>query len=186
MRKIVLTASVSLDGYMSGPNGEIDWHMVDDELHAEMNRSFAGASVFLDGKVSYELMADFWPTADQDPDAAPVIVEFARLWRAMPKIVWSRTLTEVGWNSTLRREFVPEEIRALQAQPGGDMVIGPGILASTFMDHDLVDEYWLNVNPIILGIGQPVFRSPDRLPLELIDTRTFGNGVVRVRHRRVR
>ena len=100
MRKIIWMMSVSVDGYMEGPNREIDWHMVDDELHRHMNGWLAGAGAFLEGRVTYELMEDFWPTADQDPAATPTIVEFAQIWRDMPKIVYSRTLERAGGNAT--------------------------------------------------------------------------------------
>ena len=84
--------SVSVDGYMEGANREIDWHMVDDELFRHLNGWLAGAGGFLEGRVTYELMAEFWPTADQDPATTPTVVEFAQIWRDMPKVVYSRTL----------------------------------------------------------------------------------------------
>lgn len=85
MRKIVFHMSVSLDGYMEGPGHDLSWHRVDDELHQYMNDTLREAGGFLSGRVLYELMADFWPTADQDPEASPVMVEFAGIWRDMPK-----------------------------------------------------------------------------------------------------
>lgn len=101
MRNIIWTISVSVDGYMEGPNREIDWHMVDDELHSHFNGWLADAGGFLEGRVTYELMAEFWPTADQDPAATPTVVEFARIWRDMPKVVYSRTLERADWNATV-------------------------------------------------------------------------------------
>src|SRR3712207_7700338 len=91
--------SVSLDGYFEGPDGDLGWHLVDEELHAHFNHQIAGMSAFLDGRVDYELMASYWPTADQDPDASPPEKEFAAIWRDMPKIVFSRTLESAGWRS---------------------------------------------------------------------------------------
>ena len=99
--------SVSLDGFFEGPDRELDWQIVDEELHAHFNEWLARAGAFLDGRVTYELMAGFWPTADQDPDASPVMAEFAGIWREMPKIVFSRTLESVAWNATLAREVDP-------------------------------------------------------------------------------
>ncbi|SDO62960.1 Dihydrofolate reductase [Nakamurella panacisegetis] len=187
MRQIVMMTSVSLDGYVAGPGGEIDWHHVDDEVHTDFNTRLGAMSTFLDGRISYELMASYWPTADQDAEAAPPIVEFARIWRDMPKIVFSRSLTDVAWNSTIRREVDPEEIRELQRRPGGDMAIGGATLAATFMRFDLIDEYCLYVNPIILGAGQPLFPgAPERVAPTLVESRTFGNGVVLIRYRRER
>src|SRR5438045_8993523 len=121
MRKIVLMMSVSLDGFIEGPNREIDWHMVDEELHHHFNEQLAAMGAFLSGRVTYELMAEFWPTADTDPSSTPPMVEFAGIWRDMPKIVYSRTLDAAGWNSTVVRDVVPEEGNELKAQPGGDL-----------------------------------------------------------------
>ena len=87
MRKIVMSLSVSLDGFFEGPDGEIDWHLVDDELHEHFNAELSRMGAFLDGRRTYELMAEFWPTADQDPASSAPMVEFARIWRDMPKIV---------------------------------------------------------------------------------------------------
>ena len=185
MRKIVWMSSVSVDGYMEGPNREIEWHMVDDELHRHLNGWLAGAGGFLEGRVTYDLMAQFWPTADQDPDAPPTIVEFARIWRDMPKIVYSRTLEQADWNARVVREVVPTEVLALKAQPGGDLVLGGADLASDFARHDLIDEYRLYVHPLVIGRGRPMLRpSEAKVLLELIDTHSFGNGVVLLRYKR--
>ncbi|MEO3857154.1 dihydrofolate reductase family protein [Acrocarpospora sp. B8E8] len=185
MRKIILMMSVSLDGFFEGPNHEIDWHLVDDELHRFFNEQLGAMGAFLDGRVTYELMAEFWPTADQDPAASAPMVEFSRIWREMPKIVYSRTLERADWNSTIVREVVPQEVLELKAQPGGDLAIGGAKLAAEFMRHDLIDEYWLYVHPIVLGQGTPLFQVPEaRLNLRLTDTRAFRNGVVLLRYQR--
>jgi dihydrofolate reductase len=86
------------------------------------------------------------------------MVEFARIWRDMPKIVFSRTLERADWNATVVRDVVPEEIRELKAQPGGDMALGGADLAAAFMRHDLIDEYRLYVHPIVIGRGKPLFQ----------------------------
>jgi dihydrofolate reductase len=185
MRRIFTMMSVSLDGFIAGPNREIDWHRVDGGLHGHFNELLATAGAFLDGRVTYELMAEFWPTADQDPANGPEMVEFARIWREMPKIVYSRTLQHADWNTTIQREVVVEDVLALKAQPGGDLVVGGADLGATFRRHDLIDEYRLYVNPIILGGGIPLFPpAAAPIPLELAETRTFDNGVVLLRHRR--
>src|SRR5207302_1147557 len=179
MRKIVLMMSVSLDGFIEGPNGEIDWHMVDDELHSHFNEQLSAMGAFLNGRVTYELMAEFWPTADEDPSSTPPMVEFARIWRDMPKIVFSRTLERADWNTTVVRDVVPQEVMELKAQPGGDLALGGADLAASFMRHDLIDEYRLYIHPIVIGRGKPLFRPSDtKIELRLAETRTFGNGVV--------
>ena len=185
MRKIVLHMTVSLDGFFEGPDHDIGWHLVDDELHTYVNEHLAPMSAFLEGRVSYELMEGFWPTADQDPEISPPMREFAGIWRDMPKIVFSRTLEHVGENAEVRREVDPDEIRALKEEPGGDMAVGGADLADTFRRHDLIDEYRLYVNPVLLGRGRQLF-GPAGTPsdLRLVETRTFGNGVVLLRHAR--
>ena len=153
MRKVIVMMSVSLDGFIEGPNGELDWHMVDDELHSHLNEQLGSMGAFLYGRVMYELMAGFWPTADTDPSSTAPVVEFARIWRDMPKIVYSRTLQHAEWNATLRREVDPDEIRALKQQPGGDMVLGGANLAATFARKGLIDEYCIYMQPVILGVA---------------------------------
>jgi dihydrofolate reductase len=179
--------SVSLDGFFEGTDRSLNWQHVDEELHAHFNDWLARAGAFLDGRVTYELMAGFWPTADQDPDASPTMAEFAGIWREMPKIVFSRTLGSVAWNATLTREVDPDEIRALQATPGGDLVLGGADLAASFAAHDLIDEYRLYVHPVLLGQGHRLFTGswPGPVRLDLAETRAFGNGVVLLRHERL-
>jgi dihydrofolate reductase len=185
VRKIVLWMGVSLDGYIEGPNREIDWHLVDDELHRHFNEVLGAMGAFLDGRVTYELMAEFWPTADADPASTPPMVEFARIWRDMPKLVFSRTLERADWNATVVREVVPDDIRRLKAEPDGDLALGGADLAATFLRHDLVDELRLYVHPVVLGAGKRLFPPLDaRIPLRLAETRTFGNGVVLLHYRR--
>src|SRR3712207_1940422 len=140
MRKIVVHMMLSLDGYFEGQDHDLSWHLVDEELHAHFNEQLATDSVFLEGRVTYELMEAFWPTADQDPDAPPTMREFAGIWRAVPKIVFSRTLREVGPHASLRTEVDAAEIRALKQQPGGDMTIGGGVLGGAFPPADVLDE----------------------------------------------
>jgi dihydrofolate reductase len=185
MRKIVVSSSVSLDGYFEGPGHDLSWHLVDEELHEHFNEVLAGMSIFIDGRVTHQLMADFWPTADQDPEAPPVMVAFSRIWREKPKIVFSRTWEDTAWNTTVRREVDPAEIRALQAEPGGDMVVGGARLVDTFRRLDLIDEYRIYVHPVLVGAGTPLFKDAETLSsLELLETRTFGNGVVLLRYGR--
>ncbi|AZS70600.1 deaminase [Streptomyces lydicus] len=188
MRKIILSLSVSVDGFFEGPDREIDWHLVDDELHQYFNDWLRTMGAFLTGRVTHELMAGFWPTADADPANAGPMAEFAGIWRDMPKYVFSRTLEDAGgYHSTLVRDVVPEEIMALKAQPGGDLVLGGPNLAEAFRQHDLIDEYRLFVHPVLIGRGKPLFRTADtRTALELAGTRTFGSGVVLLHYRRAR
>jgi dihydrofolate reductase len=115
------------------------------------------------------------------------VAEFARIWRDMPKIVYSRTLERADWNTTIVRSVVPEEVRALKAGAPGDLALGGANLAATFREADLIDEYRLYVHPIVIGRGLPMFTASDGdQPLRLLDTRPFGNGVVLLHYERVR
>jgi dihydrofolate reductase len=187
MRKIVLMMSTSLDGFIEGEGRQIDWHMVDEELHGHFNEHLAQMGAFLSGRVTHELMAGFWPTADGDPASTPRMAEFARIWRDMPKVVYSRTLQRAGWNTTVVRDVVPSEVLALKAQPGGDLSLGGADLAAAFMQHDLVDELRIYVHPVLIGRGKPLFApSHRRTPLRLVESRPFGNGVVLARYQPLR
>jgi dihydrofolate reductase len=179
MRKIVVMMSVSVDGYFEGPNREIDWHLVDGELHDHFNQVLGVMSAFIDGRRTYELMAGFWPTADADPSSPRPMVEFAKIWRDMPKIVYSRTLQRADWNTTIVRTLDPEQIFELKQQPGGDLALGGADLAAAFRRYDLIDEYRLYVHPVVLGRGKPLFQPDDSTTnLRLVQSRVFGNGVV--------
>jgi dihydrofolate reductase len=177
--------SISLDGYIEGPNREIDWHRVDDELHHYLNEQLKGMGAFLSGRVTYELMAAVWPTADTDPSSTKPMIEFARIWRDMPKIVYSKTLQRADWNTTVVRDVVPEEVEQLKAQPGGDLVLSGADLARAFMERDLIDEYVINVHPVVIGAGKPLFpRSGPRINLRLLASHAFGNGVLQLHYRK--
>ncbi len=185
MRRIILWMSVSVDGFIEGPNRELDWHLVDDELHTHFNDQLRTMGAFLNGRITYDLMARFWPTADRNPSSTAPMAEFARIWRAMPKIVFSRTLEHAGWNTTILRDVIPADIRQLQEQPGGDLALGGADLAASFIRHDLIDEYRLFIHPVVIGRGKPLFQPSDaRRPFRLVETRTFGNGVVLLRYER--
>ena len=177
--------SVSLEGFFEGPDGELDWHLVDDELHRHLNEQLRAMGAFLDGRRSYQLMAGYWPTADADPSAPEPVAEFAAIWREMPKIVFSRTLPGAEWNATVARDVVVEDIMRLKAQPGGDLVLGGANLAESFRRLDLIDEYRLYVHPVLIGRGRPLFEpSATKMDLRLVESRTFGNGVVLLRYER--
>ncbi|MET9960439.1 dihydrofolate reductase family protein [Streptomyces sp. NPDC006326] len=187
MRKIVLMMSTSLDGFIEGPGRDIGWHLVDEELHRHFNEELRAMGGMLNGRVIYELMAAFWPTADQDPEVPEWMAEFAGIWRDLPKYVYSRTLdqADLGWNSVLVRDVVPSEVAALKAAPGGDLTLGGADLAASFLRHDLVDAYRIYVHPVRIGRGTPLFPPfAGPAPLRLAGTRSFGNGVVRLSYER--
>ncbi|MFI8433922.1 dihydrofolate reductase family protein [Streptomyces sp. NPDC079020] len=186
MGKIILMMSVSLDGFFEGPGRDIGWHLVDDEVHGYFNDRLRMMGAFLDGRVTHELMADFWPTADADPSCPAPMADFAGIWRDMPKYVFSRTLERADWNTTVVREVVVDEILELKERTDGDLALGGADLAASFARLGLIDEYHLCVHPVILGEGNPLFRPAEtRTDLRLVETRAFGNGVVLLRHERL-
>jgi dihydrofolate reductase len=185
MGAIVLHSGVSLDGFFEGVDADISWHRVDAELHQYMNDVLRPAGAFLEGRVTYQLMEDYWPNADADPDSTPVEAEFAGVWRDVPKVVYSRTLESVGPNATLVRDVVPEEVRALAARSDGDLVVGGAVLGGRFLELGLVDEMRIYVHPVVVGAGRRLFSDGTPfLSLELRESRVFGNGVVLLHYAR--
>ena len=182
MRKVVLFVHVSLDGYAAGPNGELDWIAYDDELqeyYVSEIESNVGSPVY--GRVTYQGMESYWPTVLTDPSSDEKDRAHAQWLENVTKVVFSRTLKEVTWNnSILIQDNIPREIAKLKKQPGKDLVIygSPGF-AQTLMQLNLIDEYRLTVNPVILGNGIPLFtKSLDMTRLKLLKARTFTSGVV--------
>jgi dihydrofolate reductase len=185
MRKVIYSMGVSLDGFIAGPDGEIDWSAPDEELHRFHNQQAREVGAHFCGRRLYEEMV-YWETAEENPSAAEYELEFARIWQAMPKIVFSNTLEKVEGNARLAREDVGEEVARLKEQPGKDLAVGGAGLASTFTELGLIDEYRLFVSPVVLGGGTPYFPTLEtRIDLELIETRTFGPRVVYLRYRGV-
>jgi dihydrofolate reductase len=185
MRKLIYSMGVSLDGFIAGPGGDIDWSAPDEELHRFHNQQARETGVELYGRRLYEVMR-YWETAEEDPSATESMLEFARIWKDTPKIVFSKTLGNVEGNARLVRDGAAEEVAKLKDQPGKDLAVGGAGLASTFVKLGLIDEYRLFVSPVVLGAGTPYFPPLDeRIELELVETRTFGSRVVYVRYRRV-
>jgi dihydrofolate reductase len=184
VRKVIYLMMVSLDGFVEGPHGEIDWHVVDEELHTFVNEQQSAIDTYLYGRRMYQLMAGDWPRVETDPSVPQYMLDFARIWKAMPKVVFSRTLERVEWNSRLvRGDNIAEEVARLKAQPGRDMTVGGADLASTFIRLGLIDEYRLFVQPVVVGGGTPFFPALDHaLKLRLVETRTFESGVVYLRY----
>jgi len=185
MRKVIYAMSVSLDGFIEATDGDLRWSFPDEELHQHFNEQERLIDVHLYGRGLYENMASFWPTADQDPAAPAVEIEYARIWKDMPKIIFSRTLKQVGWNSRLVSGDIAGEVKRLKAQPGRELSVGGARLAASFMQLDLIDEYRLYLHPLILGGGKRMFGPlKEKIDLKLIETRPFGSGVVLLRYRR--
>jgi dihydrofolate reductase len=181
MRKIILFQNITVDNFMAGPNGELDWANHDDEVAQASQEDQDPVELFLFGRVTYEMMASFWPTP-AGQSANPL---FANILNNTPKIVFSRTLKQADWQQTeIMRELNKENILKLKQQPGKYMMIfGSGTIVSQLTNLGLIDEYQLLVNPIILGRGLPLFKDiHNRLDLKLVDAKSFKKGVVLLRY----
>jgi dihydrofolate reductase len=176
--------SVSLDGFIAGPGGNIDWSPPDEELHQFHNDRVRELGAYFLGRRLYEVMT-YWDTAEEDPSLGPVGREFAGIWEALPKVVFSSTLEKVEGNATLATGGVAEEVAKLREQTGKDLAVGGAGLAATFTELGLIDEYRLFVSPVVLGAGTRYFPPlAQRIDLKLVETRTFGSRVVYLRYRR--
>lgn len=177
MRRVLFFMMVSLDGYFEGDSREIDWHNTDEEFNDFAIAQLSETDTLLFGRVTYELMASYWPLEAAIRDD-PVIAEKMNV---MQKIVFSKTLTDCAWQNTrLVKQHFAAEVMKLKQQPGRDMImLGSSRLAVMFLEHSLLDEIRIMVNPVVLGRGQSVFRGiNDRLRLKLVRTRTFLSGNV--------
>ena len=173
--KVIYSMSVSLDGSIAGPDGEIDWAAPDDELMAFHNEQSRELDAHLCGRGLYEDMLP-WETREGD---------FAEIWKAIPKVVFSTTLENVQGNARLATASVAEELARLGKTPAANVSVGGAGLAATLVEQDLIDEYRLFVNPVVVGDGTPFFpKHRERLELELVEARTFGSRVVYLRYRR--
>ncbi|MHB8233070.1 MAG: dihydrofolate reductase family protein [Solirubrobacteraceae bacterium] len=177
-RSLIYSMTVSLDGFIAGPDGEIDWSAPDDELHRFHNEQVRELGVHLCGRKLYETMV-YWETAEQDPALSAVAREFAAIWKPLQKIVFSNTLTSVEGNSRLATDSLAEEVGQLKRQPGKDLAVGGAGLASSLIEQGLIDDFRLFVSPVLLGAGTPYFpASAPRTNLRLVETRTFASRVV--------
>jgi dihydrofolate reductase len=181
MRKLIYSANVSLDGFIETPDRGLDWVQIDEELHQHFNDQARGIDAWLYGRRMYELMARDWPYADRDPSAPDYIVEFAEIWRQMPKVVFSKTLKQVDWNARLVSGDAGQEVARLKAQPGKDLSVSGAELSGSLMRLGLVDEYQIYIQPVVLGAGTRMFPAlSERIDLQLVESRTFTLGVVRL------
>ncbi|WP_152656614.1 dihydrofolate reductase family protein [Oceanobacillus sp. CFH 90083] len=179
MRKVIYSMQMSHDGYIEDASGSIGFTNPDRELHEYVNALEAKADTHIYGRRLYEVMNGFWPTAEDDPDAAPEIVEYARIWNALDKVVFSRTLKSVEGRARLAESDIASEVAKLKVASGKEISVGGATLAQSFIDLDLIDEYRVIVYPTLLGGGKPMFGSLARqVDLTLVESRSFASGVV--------
>ena len=177
MRKLFAFNMITLDGFFEGPNHDITWHHVDDEFNQFAIEQTRTVGAILFGRVTYELMASYWPTPAAQSDD-PVVAD---LMNTLPKVVFSRTLQKAEWNNTrLVKDNVAQEILKMKQEPGNDLAIfGSANLLSFLMQMNLVDEHRVMVNPVLIGSGTPLFRNiRQKVNLKLVKTRTFQSGNV--------
>ncbi|MFG1862627.1 dihydrofolate reductase family protein [Microbispora bryophytorum] len=184
MRSVTYSMSVSLDGYIVGPDGEFGWSAPDEEVFRFVTGEIRKVGVHLLGRRLYETMLD-WETADQDPSLDDLMLEWAAIWKRLPKTVFSTTLSAVQGNARLASGGLAEEIEWLRAEPGeSEIAIGGATLAAEAAALGLIDEYRARVYPVLVGGGIPFFPRRERqVDLELVETRTFNSQVVYLRYR---
>ena len=183
MARLIYSAIASLDGYVADEDGNFDWAEPDEEVHTFVNDLERPVGTYLYGRRMYEVMV-FWETAHTLAGEPPVVQDFAEIWQAADKIVYSRTLETVSSARTrIERDFDPEAVRELKARAGRDITVGGPDLAAQAIKAGLVDECHLFLAPIVVGGGKQFLPRGARLKLELLDERRFGNGVVHLHYR---
>jgi dihydrofolate reductase len=183
MAKLIYSAITSLDGYVADEDGNFDWAAPDEEVHAFVNDLERPVGTYLYGRRMYEVMV-FWETARAFADQRPVMQDFAKIWQAADKVVYSTTLAAVSSARTrIERDFDPEAVRRMKAAAGRDLGVGGPHLAAAAIRAGLVDEYQLFLVPFMVGGGTQSLPDNVRVQLELLDERRFGGGVVFLRYR---
>jgi dihydrofolate reductase len=184
MRRVTYSMNVSLDGYIVGPDGDFNWTAPDEDVFRSWIDEIRGVGVHLLGRRLYETML-YWETADEDPSLDDSRLEWAAIWKALPKVVFSTTMSAVQGNARLASDALAEEIERLRAEPGeGNIAIGGATLAAEAAALGLIDEYRARVYPVLVGGGIPFFPQRERrVDLEFVETRTFSSKVVYLRYR---
>jgi dihydrofolate reductase len=181
MGKIITTTWVSLDGFIAGPDGEMDWIIVDDEMGKYEDDIVSAANTLMFGRVTYQSFAGSWPYVPDNPQASEGEKAYARKLNAMRKIVFSTTLPSADWHdSHLLREINTEAITRLKQESAGDILIyGSASIVQALTNLGLIDEYQLLVHPVVLGGGKPIFKDiQTKQNLQLVKTKTFPSGVI--------
>jgi dihydrofolate reductase len=183
VQRLTYGMSVSLDGYVAAPGDDLSWGVPSDELFQWWSDRVAATGLALYGRRLWEAMSSHWPTADQDPDATPAHVEFARRWRDMAKVVFSSTISTVDWNARLVTGDAVTEIARLKNEDRGPLDVAGATLAAAAMRAGLIDEYAVVTHPVLVGGGLPFFTVLDNwVNLDLVETRTFPGGVLLTRY----
>jgi dihydrofolate reductase len=187
VRHVILMEHISLDGYLAGPEGEMDWINVDDDVWDYVHPVIDGADVVVWGRVTYQMMEGYWPTAPDKPDATRHDIHHGRWLRDATKIVFSNSLTELTWPKTKVLKGDPgDAVASLKRERGKDiLLIGSASLAHSFIRLGLIDQYRLTVNPVLLRGGTPLFPSEGgKADLKLVDVKALASGVVALHYQK--
>jgi dihydrofolate reductase len=180
MGKIIMSIPITLDGFIDGPHRELDWVVADDELHNYYTQLLNHAVMMLYGRVTYQLMASYWPRATTDTTIPDSMLRIAKALDPMRKVVFSKTLNKVGWNTQVKKLLIPEEIKKMKAEANGDILLSGGAaITQAFIAQGLVDEFQLVVQPVAIGEGKSLFGGfRDMLKLNFQWSRPFTSGAV--------
>lgn len=187
MRKLVLLEHTSLDGFVAGPNGEMDWISTSEEIFDYTAQLTKEADTALYGRVTYQMMEGYWPTAGDEPEASRHDIEHSKWYKSALKVVLSRTLdAEHSAGTRIISDNAADEIIKLKVGDGKNiLIVGSPTVVHTLMAADLIDDYWIFINPVLLGQGIPLFKSiKDRLTLKFITQNVFPIGVVCLHYKR--
>ena len=185
MRKIISFMHISLDGFVAGPNGEMNWIKVDEELFDYIGKRISEGDTALYGRNTYQMMEGYWPTAGNKPNASKHDIEHSQWYKGIHKIVLSKTLKEEDLvNTTIISDNIVEKINAIKKQEGPDIaVFGSPTATHALIQLGLIDGYWLFVNPIVLGKGIPLFTGiKEQIKLKLLNTHQFTSGVTELNY----
>ena len=185
MRKIISFMHISLDGFGAGPNGEMDWIKVDDEIFKHVESRISGGDTALYGRVTYQLMESYWPTAADQPNASRHDIEHSKWYSKVHKVVLSRTLKESELtNTSVISNNIADRLQEVKQQAGPDILLfGSPTATHSLHQLNLIDGYWLFLNPVILGKGIPLFAGiKDKTQLKLLSTHQFTSGVIELNY----
>jgi dihydrofolate reductase len=185
MRKVISFMHISLDGFVAGPNGELNWAKVDEELFDYVGKRISEGDTALYGRVTYQMMESYWPTAGDKPTATKHDIEHSKWYKNAQKVVLSNTIKEKGLTNTkIISDNLSDRIYEIKQQAGNDILLfGSPAATHSLIQLNLIDGYWLFVNPIILGRGIPLFTDiKDKVKLNLLSTRQFTSGVTELNY----
>jgi dihydrofolate reductase len=185
MRKVISFMHISLDGFVAGLNGEMDWIKVDEEIFDYVGERIGDGDTALYGRVTYQMMESYWPTAGDEPDASKHDIEHSKWYKKVHKVVLSKTMEDTDLtNTTILGDNLAERLKEIKQQPGSDILLfGSPTATHSLIQKNLIDGYWLFVNPIILGQGIPLFVDiKDKVKLNLLTSRQFTSGVTELNY----